>query len=108
MNTTSHLVGEREGEMFHDTAEKVEQRSRDGRVRSYRMVHDEDGRLDVHDVVRLRVEEQPIVEEREFGVGGVDVGSASGEEPSDDGPSRNDIGTKHFVWRMDDATNISN
>jgi hypothetical protein len=32
------------------------------------VVHDQDGGLDVHDVVLLGVEEQPVVEQGKFGV----------------------------------------
>ena len=58
------FFGQRQREMLHDSAEKVQQGRGDGRVRFHRVMHDQDGRLDVHDVVHFRVEQQPIVEER--------------------------------------------
>lgn len=55
-------------EVVHDPAEEVEQGGSDGRVRLHGVVHHQNGRLDVHDVVLVRVEEQPVVEESKLGV----------------------------------------
>ena len=43
-------------------------------------------RLNVHDVVLLGIEEEPVVEERELGVAGGDLVGAGGEEPTYHGP----------------------
>ena len=50
-------------------AHEVEQSGRDGRMWPQREVHHQYCRLDVHDVVLLRVIEQPVVEQRQLGVG---------------------------------------
>ena len=49
-------------------------------------MHHEDGGLDVHDVVLLRVVEQPVIEEGELGVAGSHLVGAGREEPTYDGP----------------------
>ena len=46
-------IAVRNGEIVHDSAEEVEQRGRNGQVGAHRMMHDENGRLDVHHVVTL-------------------------------------------------------
>ena len=51
-----------------DPAEEVKEGGGDGRVRPHRVVHDQDRRLDVHDVVLLRLEEQPVIKQRQLGV----------------------------------------
>lgn len=55
-------------EVVDDPAEEVEERGSDGGVRLHRVVHHQNGGLDVHDVVLVGVEEQPVVEQSELGV----------------------------------------
>ena len=50
------------------------------------MVHHEDGGLNVHDVVFLRVEEEPVVEEGQLGVAGGHLIGAGGQQPANHRP----------------------
>ena len=59
---------------------------RDGRVRPHAVVHHQDGRLDVHDVVPVLVVEQPVVEEGELGVAGGHLVGAGRQEPANHSP----------------------
>lgn len=72
-------------------------------MRPHGIVHDKDGRLDVHNVVFFWVEKEPIVKERQLGITGRDVGRASGEEPSDNGPSWNNVGAEELICRVYDT-----
>ena len=55
-------------EISANTTKEIEKRGSDGRMRLHRVMHHQDGRLDVHDVVLVGVEEQPVVEQSELGV----------------------------------------
>ena len=50
------------------------------------MMHDEDGRLDVHDVVPVLVVEEPVVEEGELGIAGGNLVRARRQQPPDHSP----------------------
>ena len=69
-----------------DPAEEVEQGGGDGGVGAHAVVHHQDGRLDVHDVVALLVVEQPVVEEGELGVAGGHLVGAGGQQPANHSP----------------------
>ena len=66
-------------------------------------MHDKNCWLNVHDVILLRREVKPVVEQGELGVGGGDLIGASGQEPPDHGPPRDNVGTEQFVGRVNDA-----
>ena len=51
-----------------DSTEEVKQGGGDGRVWSHRVMHDQDCRLDVHDVVFGGLEKQPVVEKGQLGI----------------------------------------
>ena len=53
------------------------------------MVHDKNRWLNVHDVILLRVKEQPVVEESQLGVTGSHLIGAGGQQPSNHSPPRN-------------------
>ena len=53
------------------------------------MVHDKNCWLNVHDVILLRVKEQPVVEESQLGVTGSHLIGAGGQQPSNHSPPRN-------------------
>ena len=55
-------------EVVDDPAEEVEERGGDGGMRLHRVVHHQNGGLDVHDVVLVGVEEQPVVEQSQLGI----------------------------------------
>ena len=50
------------------------------------VVHDKNCWLYVHDVVLLRVKEQPVVEEGELGVAGGHLVGAGGQQPANHSP----------------------
>lgn len=89
----------------------------------------------VHDAVLVGVEEQPIVEERQLGVGGGHVRlqahrrerfknvrgqqcqeghpsqssyRACGEQPANDGPAGQDVGAQHLIGRVHHAADVAN
>lgn len=90
----------------------------------------------VHDAVLVGVEEQPIIEERQLGVGGRHVGlqthrrdgsersagsevngvskvtplpsyRAGGEQPANDGPAGQDVGAQHLIGRVHHAADVA-
>lgn len=74
----------------------------------HRVVHDEDRRLDVHDIVLVALEEQPVVEEGQLRVAGGHCGRASSEQPAYHRPSRYDVRAQQLVrgvYHADDEAN---
>ena len=65
------------------------------------MMHHQDGRLDIHDVVLLCVVEQPVVEEGELGVAGGDLIGAGCEEPAYHGPPEDHYQYQYGGWNCD-------
>ena len=70
VDAVANLVHASGVEIVDYSAEKVQKGGRDGGMGSHAVMHHEDGGLNVHDVVLLRVEEEPVVEERQFSVAG--------------------------------------
>ena len=74
-----------------DSTQKVQQGGGNGWMRLDGVVHDQDGGLDVHDIVILWLEEKPVVEQGQFGVASGHLAGTSGEEPTDHSPSGNNV-----------------
>lgn len=76
-------------------------------MRPHRVVHDKDRRFDVHDVIFVGFEEQPVVEQRQLRVARGYGGGARCEQPTYYRPSRYNVGAQQLVRRMYNADDES-
>jgi hypothetical protein len=72
-------------------------------MRLHAVVHDEDSRLNVHNVILIGCEVEPVVEKGKLCVRGSHQVGAGGEKPSDDGPAGDNVGGEELVRRVNDA-----
>jgi hypothetical protein len=65
-------------------------------------------RTDIHNIVLRRIEEQPVIEQCQLGIGRYDIGLDTSKQPPDDSESRNHIRAQQLVRWVVDTTNEAN